>query len=94
MKTPNIRQLDALKFSNEVIPPKSFQYNRLSFDEAINNLMVHKPIEQQICKHKGFYELLLCQKKSMSVKDYKTLVEKSDFKTEGKSVEEIENYVG
>ena len=56
--------------------------------------MVHKPIEQQICKHKGFYELLLCQKKSMSVKDYKALVEKSNFKTEGKSVEEVENYVG
>jgi hypothetical protein len=35
----------------------------------------------------------LCQKKSMSVKEYKSLVEKDDFDTAGKSVEDIERYV-
>jgi len=34
---------------------------------------------------------MLCQKKSMSLKDYKSLVEKNDLKTDGLSVEDIEN---
>jgi hypothetical protein len=37
---------------------------------------------------------LLCQKKSLPLKDYKALVEKDDFNAEGKSLEEIEQYVG
>jgi hypothetical protein len=36
---------------------------------------------------------LLCQKKSMALKDYKAFVEKNDLKTDGLSVEDIENKV-
>ncbi len=39
------------------------------------------------------FELLLIQKKSMKLNDYKKKVEKFDNVTEGKSVEEIEEMV-
>jgi hypothetical protein len=43
----------------KVIPPKSFKYDRLSYSQALSDLTVIKPIEQQICNGKGILMRIL-----------------------------------
>lgn len=71
--------------------------------------MVNSPIEQNVqgkggrnfmhsakliyCGFKGIYELVLMQKKSMSIADYRKKVEVFDAITDNKEPEEVESLV-
>ena len=53
-------------------------------------------MNKKVCAQRGLigvYELLLIQKKSMKLNDYKKKVERFDNITDGKSVEEVEEMV-
>lgn len=74
----------------KVIPPKGWQARKNPVEQEFDHLVVHSPIEQNVQGHFGVYELLLIQKKSMKVREYKKKVEHFDNMSKDKSVEEVE----
>ena len=56
----------------KIIPPPSWKACSHDYPDLLQNLKVIGPIEQNFHSHsmRGFYELLLIQKKSMSALDY------------------------
>jgi len=43
------------KSDNKIVPPASFKFDALSFEETLDSLSVYKPIEQQISTGKGIF---------------------------------------
>jgi jumonji domain-containing protein 2 len=75
----------------KVVPPKKWKPNKLDYSKEIEDLIVSSPIEQNVYGKGGIYELLMIQKKSMRVHDYKKKVDVFDDTTTNKSVEEVED---
>ena len=65
----------------------------MSLWQALAELTVHRPIEQQVMSGKGFNELVLYQKKSMAVADYKALVDAGAIDLSKMTTAQIEAYV-
>lgn len=42
----------------KIIPPSSFKYDTISLQEALDQLSVYKPIEQQLSAGKGLFNRL------------------------------------
>ena len=76
----------------KVVPPKEWKAVRDNLEAKFDGLKVIGPIEQNFHSHpmKGFYELVLIQKKSMKLLDYKKRAEKFDQYTEGHEIEKVE----
>jgi len=76
----------------KVVPPKCWKACRDNLESKFDSLKVIGPIEQNFHSHpmKGFYELVLIQKKSMKLLDYKKKAEKFDVELEHSNVEKIE----
>lgn len=77
----------------KVVPPKAWKACRDPLEKKFDGLKVIGPIEQNFHSHpmKGFYELVLIQKKSMKLLDYKKKAEKFDVESDDQSnVEKIE----
>lgn len=62
----------------------------MNYDAFIDNMLIPGPIEQNVQGKGGIYELLLIQKKSMIIKDYKKKVAQFEKFTNEKTVEQIE----
>lgn len=58
--------------------------------KELENIVLKGPIEQNCYGRGGIYELLLIQKKSMTLGQYKKKTECLDNLSENKSIEEIE----
>ena len=86
------------------MPPKGYKATKRSYEEVMKNLKVQGPIEQNFNKRsgnfgsdlvvKGIYELVLIQKKSMGVLDYRKRVDKYDDMTDNQTIEQVEKMVG
>ena len=76
----------------KIIPPKSWKACSLDYQTLLQNLKVIGPIEQNFHSHsmRGFYELLLIQKKSMSALDYQKRSLKLDQDTDNLSIGKVE----
>jgi len=74
----------------KIVPPAKWKARKESVPSTFDSLTVSHPIEQNAQGHSGVYELLLIQKKSMKLNDYRKKVERFDNITDGKSVEEVE----
>ena len=77
-----------------MIPPPGFKFDAKGIEEIKNELVIPRPLEQQVMVGRGFYDLKLLGKKPMLVGEYKKLVDKDAQKTKGRSAEEIEKTVG
>ena len=85
------------------MPPAGYRATKKNYEKLMENLKVQGPIEQNFNKRsgkfhsnlvvKGIYELVLIQKKSMGVLDYRKRVGKFDDLTDNKSIEEVEKMV-
>lgn len=62
-------------------------------DALTKDVMIPRPLEQQVMVGRGFFDLKFTQKKTMSIGDYKKLVDADNKMTRGKSTEEIEKQV-
>ena len=60
----------------------------------MKTLVVKRPIEQQICKRRDFYELLLVPKRSMSLAEYRATVEPDERAIRGLTDAQVEERVG
>lgn len=76
----------------KVVPPKEWKATKNSIEAKFDGLKVIGPIEQNFHSHsmKGFYEMVLIQKKSMKLLDYKKRAEKFDQNHDQLSVKKIE----
>jgi len=74
----------------KVIPPKKWKASKMDYDKEMDDLIVSSPIEQNVYGKGGIYELMMMQKKSMRVQDYRRKIESFDHLTDGKSVEAVE----
>jgi jumonji domain-containing protein 2 len=74
----------------KVIPPKNWKARKTNVVNEFENLSVNAPIEQNVQGKSGIYELLLIQKKSMKLNEYRKKVECFDSLTNNKQIEEVE----
>jgi len=74
----------------KIIPPAKWKARKTPYSVDFEHLVVHAPIEQNVQGKSGIYELLLIQKKSMKVNEYRKKVECFDTVVDNKSTEEIE----
>mmetsp|Transcript_533 Transcript_533/g.560 ORF Transcript_533/g.560 Transcript_533/m.560 type:complete len:561 (-) Transcript_533:164-1846(-) len=74
----------------KIVPPAKWKPRAQPVKNVLNDIMVNSPIEQNVYGKGGIYELLLMQKKSMSVIDYRKKVEVFDEITDKKTPEEVE----
>ena len=76
----------------KVVPPKGWRAVKDRIERKFDGLKVIGPIEQNFHSHqmKGFYELVLIQKKSMKLLDYKKRAEKFDQDHDNLTIEKIE----
>ena len=76
----------------KVVPPKGWKACKDKIEKKFDGLKVIGPIEQNFHSHqmKGFYELVLIQKKSMKLLDYKKRAEKFDQDHDNLTIEKIE----
>lgn len=74
----------------KIVPPPSFKARSLDYDKSIQSLILQGPIEQNIYGKGGIYELLLIQKKSTTIVDYKKKVSCFDVIIHDKKIDEIE----
>lgn len=81
------------KLFKKVIPPNSFKFDSISIEEALKIFVISRPLEQQIQIGRGFYDLKLVQKKAITLKQYKKLVDPNQKLIKGMSVPKIESFV-
>lgn len=74
-------------FIIQVVPPPEWKARGASYDEALDNLNVNGPIEQNIFGKGGVYECLHIQKKSLTLKEYRLKTGVFDKITNGMSAE-------
>jgi len=74
----------------KVIPPAKWKPRKTAYNNDFDHLVVHAPIEQNVQGKSGIYELLLIQKKSMKLAEYRKKVECFDHLTDEKEIEEVE----
>ena len=76
----------------KVVPPKEWKACKEDIEKKFDGLKVIGPIEQNFHSHpmKGFYELVLIQKKSMKLHDYKKRAEKFDQDHGDSNIEKVE----
>jgi jumonji domain-containing protein 2 len=74
----------------KVIPPPKWKPRKTPYANDFDHLVVHAPIEQNVQGKSGIYELLLIQKKSMKLPEYRKKVECFDHLTDDKEIEEVE----
>ena len=76
----------------KVVPPKEWKACKEDIEAKFDGLKVIGPIEQNFHSHpmKGFYELVLIQKKSMKLHDYKKRAEKFDQDHGDANMEKVE----
>jgi hypothetical protein len=65
----------------------------MKIDTLKSEVVIPRPLEQQVLIGRGFFDLKLLQKKAMSVGEYKKTVEATEPPTRGKSTEAIEKDV-
>lgn len=87
------------------MPPEGYKATETDYEELMKGLKVTGPIEQNFnkrsgkffyltfCSVKGIYELVLIQKKSMKVLDYRKRVQKYDEMTDGLDSDKVEKMV-
>ena len=78
----------------QVIPPPQWKPTSSAYKSKINDLMINGPIEQNIFGKGGVYECLHIQKKSLSLREYKSKMEGFDKTTKQNNSEHIEEMVG
>ena len=61
-----------------MIPPKEYRGTKKVTMDDLDNVILKNPIEQNAYGRGGFYELLLIQRKSLRVKQYRRKVEEFD----------------
>lgn len=71
----------------KIVPPAGWKGTRSVNQRELDNIVLKSPIEQNAYGRGGVYELLLIQKKSLTVGQYKKKVECFENITNGKSVE-------
>lgn len=74
----------------KVVPPRDYRGTKKLTMKELDNVILKNPIEQNAYGRGGFYELLLIQRKSLRLKQYRRKVEEFDQLTDKKSVEEVE----
>ena len=76
----------------KVVPPAGWKACKEDIERKFDGLKVIGPIEQNFHSHpmKGFYELVLIQKKSMKLHDYKKRAEKFDQDHGDSNIEKVE----
>ena len=82
-----------LRHFNQVIPPPSFKFNSLKFDNLLKTMTIPHPLEQQVFVGRDFYDLRLIQRKALLMGEYKKLVDKEALLIKGKSLVETEKFV-
>lgn len=75
----------------KVIPPPEWKPRSSNYREALDNLTVNGPIQQNIFGKGGVYECLHIQKKSLTLKEYRLKTEVFDKITKGLSAEQVED---
>ena len=75
------------------MPPPEFKSKCADYAQRLENLLVNGPIEQNIFGKGGVYECLHIQKKSMTLKEYRTKMGVFDRITDRLSPEEVEEMV-
>ena len=75
------------------MPPPEFKSKCSDYAHRLQNLLVNGPIEQNIFGKGGVYECLHIQKKSMSLKEYRTKMGVFDKITDKLSTSEVEEMV-
>lgn len=73
----------------KVIPPPEWKARGSRYEEALENLTINGPIEQNIFGKGGVYECLHIQKKSLTLKEYKLKTGIFDKITNGLTAEEV-----
>ncbi len=74
----------------KVVPPPGYVGTRKLTLKELDNVVLNSPIEQNAYGRGGLYEMLLIQKKSLRVKQYRRKVEQFDSLTLGKTAEQVE----
>jgi hypothetical protein len=75
----------------KVIPPPKWKPRSGTVEAVLDDLVVSSPIEQNVQGRSGIYELLLIQKKSMKLSEYRKKVECFDHFVDDKKIEEVED---
>lgn len=74
----------------KVIPPPEWKARGSDYEDALQDLNVNGPIEQNIFGKGGVYECLHIQKKSLTLKEYRMKTGVFDKITNDLSPEEVE----
>lgn len=74
----------------KVIPPPEWKARGQDYEDALQDLNVNGPIEQNIFGKGGVYECLHIQKKSLTLKEYRIKTGVFDKITNDLSPEEVE----
>lgn len=71
----------------KVVPPKKWKATNINYEDIMEDLKILGPIEQNTYGKGGVYELLLIQKKTLTVTEYKKKVEDFNKVTDGKTTD-------
>ncbi|KRX04851.1 hypothetical protein PPERSA_06485 [Pseudocohnilembus persalinus] len=78
--------------SVKIIAPRAWVPRKKDYEQSIEKDMIPAPIEQNAYGKGGIYEMLHIIQKPTSLKEYKKKAKMNDHYTEGKTIEQVEQY--